>query len=73
MIQALSNQTNNNYLLLYLGWLIKSTITLHKLINNKLMIKEIEEKKVAESKEAKKEVKENTVEATDRAPTESNK
>lgn len=51
IIKCLSNQTNDNYLILYLGWMAKTTITLHKLINNKILIKESEEKKEEERKE----------------------
>lgn len=61
IIKSLSNQTNNNYLVLYLGWMVKSVITLHKLIDNKIMMKEIEkskEDKKNESKEKKEEAKE---------------
>ena len=52
IIKSLSNQTNNNYLVLYLGWLVKTIIALHKLINNKIMLKE--EEKLPEKKEAEK-------------------
>jgi len=51
IIKALSNETNNNYLVLYLSWIVKSITALHKLINNKIMLKE--EEKVPEK--AKKE------------------
>lgn len=51
MIKALSNQTNDNYLVMYMSWMIKTTISLHKLINNKIMIKESE--KVDDSKKLK--------------------
>jgi 26S proteasome regulatory subunit N8 len=45
IIKALSNQTNNNYLILYLGWMTKSVMSLHKLINNKIMVREAEKQK----------------------------
>ena len=40
LIKAMSIQTNNNYLVLYLSWLVKTVVALHKLINNKIAIKE---------------------------------
>ena len=39
LIKAMSIQTNNNYLVLYLSWLTKTVIALHKLLNNKIAIK----------------------------------
>lgn len=60
-IKAFSVQTNNNYLVLYLTWVVKSIIALHKLINNKISLKEKEmEKKEQENKikEDKKKEKE---------------
>ncbi len=38
----MSIQTNNNYLVLYLIWIIKTIVALYKLINNKIMLKEEE-------------------------------
>jgi len=61
LIKAMSIQTNNNYLVLYLSWLTKTVIALHKLINNKIAIKEEENiakenaKKEAEQKKKEKE------------------
>lgn len=59
IIKGLSNQINNNFLMLYLGWLLKSIISLHKLINNKIMLKEEEripsEKKKEETEKEQKE------------------
>ena len=55
VIKAYSVQTNNNYLVLYLTWVIKSIIALHKLINNKIELKEREQN--PEVKEEKKEEK----------------
>ena len=40
VVKALSMQTNNNYLVLYLSWLVKTIVALHKLVNNKIEIKE---------------------------------
>ena len=60
LIKAMSIQTNNNYLVLYLTWLAKTVVALHKLINNKIAIKEEEnmakenEKKEKENKEKEK-------------------
>ena len=42
LIKAMSIQTNNNYLVLYLSWLAKTVVALHKLIDNKIAIKEEE-------------------------------
>jgi len=60
IIKSLSVQTNNDYLILYLSWMIRSIISLHKLLNNKIMIKEEEKKPVEKKKEetAKDESKE---------------
>jgi 26S proteasome regulatory subunit N8 len=54
IIKSLSAETNNNYLVLYLGWLVKTITSLHKLINNKIMLKE-EEKLPEKTQEKKKE------------------
>ena len=61
LIKAMSIQTNNNYLVLYISWLAKTVIALHKLINNKIAIKEEENmakenaKKEEEEKKKQKE------------------
>ena len=57
LIKAMSIQTNNNYLVLYLSWLTKTIVALHKLINNKIAIKE-EENMAKEEEKKKKEEKE---------------
>ena len=49
----MSIQTNNNYLVLYLSWLTKTIVALHKLINNKIAIKE--EENLAKEQDKKKE------------------
>ena len=49
VIKAMSIQTNNNYLVLYLSWIVKTIVQLHKLINNKIALKE--EEKQPEKKE----------------------
>ena len=56
LIKALSIQTNNNYLVLYLSWLTKTVVALHKLLNNKIAIKEEENmaKENAKKEEEKK-------------------
>ena len=65
IIKAMSIQTNNNYLVLYLSWLAKTVVALHKLINNKIAIKEEEnlakenEKKEKKEKEKKEQEKDN--------------
>ena len=53
LIKAMSIQTNNNYLVLYLSWLAKTVVALHKLINNKIALKE--EENFAKEEENKKE------------------
>ena len=55
VIKAMSIQTNNNYLVLYLSWITKTIVALHKLINNKIMLKE--EEKQPEKKDNKKDEK----------------
>lgn len=55
IIKSLSIQTNNDYLLLYLSWMIRSIISLHKLLNNKIMIKEEEKRPLEKLNEKKKE------------------
>ena len=59
LIKAMSIQTNNNYLVLYLTWLAKTVVALHKLINNKIAIKEEENlaKENAKKEEEKKKEK----------------
>ena len=57
IIKAMSIQTNNNYLVLYLSWLAKTVVALHKLINNKIAIKE-EENMAKENEQKEKEKKE---------------
>ena len=52
VIKAMSVQTNNNYLVLYLSWIVKTIVQLHKLINNKIALKE--EEKQPEKKENNK-------------------
>jgi 26S proteasome regulatory subunit N8 len=58
VIKAMSVQTNNNYLVLYLSWIVKTIVQLHKLINNKIALKEEEKQPEKNKKEAKKEEEE---------------
>ena len=60
LIKAMSIQTNNNYLVLYLSWLYKTVVALHKLINNKIAIKEEENlsKEIIKKEETQKKDKE---------------
>ena len=55
IIKAMSIQTNNNYLVLYLSWLTKTIVALHKLINNKIAIKEEENLAKEQDKNKEKE------------------
>jgi len=71
IIKSLSNQTNNNYLVLYLGWLVKTIISLHKLINNKIMLKE--EEKLPEKKEVEKKKEESEKETKEKENKETRK
>jgi 26S proteasome regulatory subunit N8 len=54
IVRALSNQTNDNYLILYLSWMMKTTMGLHKLINNKILLKESDKLKEESKEEDKK-------------------
>ena len=64
VIKAMSIQTNNNYLVLYLSWITKTIVALHKLINNKIMLKE--EEKQPEKKDNKKDEKDKEKENKDK-------
>ena len=59
LIKAMSIQTNNNYLVLYLSWLAKTVVALHKLINNKIAIKEEENMEKENDKKEEEKKKEN--------------
>ena len=50
----MSIQINNNYLILYLSWLAKTVVALHKLINNKIAKEEENLDKENEKKKKKK-------------------
>lgn len=60
IIKSLSVQTNNDYLILYLSWTVRSIISLHKLLNNKIILKE-EEKKPIDKKKDETEKKEEKI------------
>lgn len=59
IIKSLSAETNNNYIVLYLSWLVKTITSLHKLINNKIMLKEEEKGPEKVNEKKKEEEKEN--------------
>jgi 26S proteasome regulatory subunit N8 len=73
IIKSLSNQTNDNYLVLYLGSIVKTIVSLHKLINNKNMISEDErnqntketDKRKEEAKDTNKDLKDGKVDGKD--------
>lgn len=58
VVKALSIQTNNNYLVLYMSWLVKTIVALHKLVNNKIEMKEEERNPNQEMKKTDKDTKE---------------
>ena len=57
MIKSFSVKTNDYMYILYVSSLIKSVISLHSLINNKIHNKELEEEIVKKEKEAEEEKK----------------
>jgi len=63
----LSQEANDQYLGLYMGSILRSVLTLHDLVNNKIaakdFLKEAEEKKLAEEKQAKLEKEKGKVKA----------
>ena len=71
VIKAMSIQTNNNYLVLYLSWITRTIVALHKLINNKIMLKE--EEKQPENKDNKKEEEKKNKEKEDKKEEETKK
>jgi 26S proteasome regulatory subunit N8 len=54
MIKVLSANGNDNYLMLYLSWMVKTTMSLHKLIDNKIMVKETDKLKDEKKEEERK-------------------
>ncbi len=73
LIKAMSIQTNNNYLVLYLSWLAKTVIALHKLINNKIAIKEEENMTKENTKKEEEKNKEKEKEEKDKEKKEEKK
>ena len=69
----MSIQTNNNYLVLYLSWLAKTVIALHKLINNKIAIKEEENMTKENTKKEEEKNKEKEKEEKDKEKKEEKK
>jgi 26S proteasome regulatory subunit N8 len=57
MIKSFSIKTNDYMYVLYVSSLIKSVISLHSLINNKIHNKELEEENDKKEKEAEEEKK----------------
>lgn len=57
MIKSFSVKTNDYMYILYVSSLIKSVISLHSLINNKIHNKELEEEIAKKEKEAEEEKK----------------
>jgi len=57
MIKAFSVKSNDYMYVLYVASLIKSVISLHNLINNKIHNKELEEENAKKEKEAEAEKK----------------
>lgn len=57
MIKSFSVKTNDYMYILYVSSLIKSVISLHSLINNKIHNKELEEEITKKEKEAEEEKK----------------
>merc|ERR1719159_941343 len=53
MVQSFATQTNDMMLALYLGSMLRSTLALHNLINNKIKNKKIKEDKGKDKKEKK--------------------
>merc|ERR1711879_850687 len=58
LVKSLAMETNDMMLALYLGSMLRSTVALHNLINNKIKNKKLKEQKGEENKKAKEEKKE---------------
>lgn len=54
MIKVLSNETNDNYLVLYLNWIMKTVMSLHKLIDNKILLQECDKQREDKREEDRK-------------------
>merc|ERR1712039_169804 len=55
LVQSFAMETNDMMLALYLGSILRSTIALHNLINNKIRNKKLKEKKQEDKDKEKKE------------------
>jgi len=53
LVQSLATETNDMMLALYLGSMLRSTVALHNLINNKMRNKKLKEEKGADGKDKK--------------------
>merc|ERR1711862_610761 len=58
LVRSFAMKTNDMMLALYLGSMLRSTVALHNLINNKIKNKKLKEQKGEENKKAKEEKKE---------------
>ena len=67
MIKAFSVKTNDYMYVLYVSSLIKSVISLHNLINNKIHNKEMEAEMLKKEKEAEEEKKKKEEESAKKA------
>merc|ERR1712087_357788 len=54
LVKSFAMETNDMMLALYLGSILRSTIALHNLINNKIKNKKLKEKKMEEKEKEKK-------------------
>merc|ERR1719215_2323612 len=55
LVRSFAMETNDMMLALYLGSMLRSTVALHNLINNKIKNKKLKDQKGEESKKAKEE------------------
>lgn len=67
MIKAFSIKSNDNMYLIYVASLIKSVVSLHSLINNKINNKETELENIQKEKEAEEEKKRRQEESAKKA------
>eukprot|EP00913_Durusdinium_trenchii_P032071 g30034.t1 len=58
LVRSLATETNDMMLALYLGSMLRSTVALHNLINNKMKNKKVKEKGPENKDKGKKEEKE---------------
>jgi len=65
LVQSLAMETNDMMLALYVGGMLRSTVALHNLINNKIKNKKLKEQKGEDGKKAKKEEKKDGEEKKD--------